>query len=60
MSNVANVSEMAQNAIKILEDDEVLLRFKKRAKEVAKKFDTKNIVPLYEAMYENALNGIML
>jgi len=51
---------MAQNAIKILEDDEVLLRFKKRAKEVAKKFDTKNIVPLYEAMYENALNGIML
>ena len=60
LSNVANVSEMAQNAIKILEDDEVLLRFKKRAKEVAKKFDTKNIVPLYEAMYENALNGIML
>ena len=58
LSDVGNVSEMAENAIHILSDEARLLEFKKNAKQTALKFDTKNIVPLYEELYEKALNGI--
>ena len=54
LSNVGDVSEMSNNALSILKNDETLSRFKNQAKEVALKFDTKNIVPLYESLYENA------
>ena len=56
LSNVGNVEEMAKNALFILKDKKRLAQFKNQAKESAFKFDTKNIVPLYEAVYENALN----
>jgi N-acetyl-alpha-D-glucosaminyl L-malate synthase BshA len=56
LSDVGNVEEMAKNALHILKDEKTLARFKKQAKESALKFDTENIVPLYEAVYENALN----
>jgi N-acetyl-alpha-D-glucosaminyl L-malate synthase BshA len=56
LSDVGNVDEMAKNALFILKDDKRLAQFKKQAKNSALKFDTKNIVPLYEAVYENALN----
>ena len=46
---------MAKNAIQILEDDEVLNTFKEKAFENAKRFDIKNILPIYEAVYERAL-----
>lgn len=60
LSDVGNVEEMAKNAIHILSDDERLSEFKKNAKDSAFKFDTKNIVPLYEELYEKALNGITI
>jgi N-acetyl-alpha-D-glucosaminyl L-malate synthase BshA len=56
LSNVGNVEEMAANAIKILQDDTVLNQFKKNALEVAKKFDIKNILPKYEALYQRAID----
>jgi len=56
LSDVGNTDEMAQNAIKILSDDSILEEFKKNALIVAKKFDIKNIVPLYEDLYQKALN----
>ena len=56
LSNVGNTNEMAQNAIKILKDYSILVEFKKNALDVAKKFDIKNIVPLYEDLYQKALN----
>ncbi|MNL55383.1 D-inositol-3-phosphate glycosyltransferase [compost metagenome] len=56
LSNVGNVEEMAANAIKILENDEVLNKFKENALEVAKKFDIKNILPIYEALYQKAID----
>ncbi|SHM37701.1 N-acetyl-alpha-D-glucosaminyl L-malate synthase BshA [Flavobacterium chilense] len=56
LSNVGNVDEMAANAIKILKDDETLKEFKKNALEVAKKFDIKNILPKYEALYQKAID----
>jgi N-acetyl-alpha-D-glucosaminyl L-malate synthase BshA len=56
LSDVGNVEEMAANAIKILEDDAVLSQFKANALEVAKKFDIKNILPKYEALYKKAID----
>ena len=55
LSDVGNIDEMAENALKILSDELVLCEFKKNALEVAKKFDIKNILPLYVAIYEKAL-----
>ena len=55
LSNVGNIDEMAENALKILESEETLSNFKKNALEVAKKFDIKNILPLYEKIYEQAI-----
>lgn len=56
LSDVGNVDEMAQNAIKILKDDAVLKEFKNNAFEVAKKFDIQNILPKYEALYQKAID----
>ena len=47
---------MAQNALKILKDDVVLNTFKENALSVAKNFDIKNILPLYEELYKKAIN----
>ena len=58
LSAVGAVDEMSDNAIAILKDPETLAKYKNQAKEEALKFDTKNIVPLYEAVYENALRVV--
>ncbi len=60
LSDVEDVEEMANNAISILESPEILLKFKRNAKETALKFDTINIVPLYEEVYEKALESISI
>ena len=52
MSNVGDVDDMAKNAIWILEDEKRLQEFRKNAFEQAKRFDIKNILPLYESFYE--------
>jgi len=57
LSDVGNVNEMSENAIKILSDDAVLARFKENAFENAQRFDIVNILPLYEAVYEKALQS---
>jgi N-acetyl-alpha-D-glucosaminyl L-malate synthase BshA len=56
LSDVGNVDEMAQNALKILENDKTLSEFKQRALSIAQQFDIKNILPMYEDLYEQALN----
>ena len=55
LSDVGNVDEMAKNALKILSNNETLATFKENALAVAKQFDIKNILPLYEELYANAL-----
>lgn len=55
LSNVGDVDSMAENAVKILSDDNILAQFKKNALETAKQFDIKNILPLYEKLYHQAL-----
>jgi N-acetyl-alpha-D-glucosaminyl L-malate synthase BshA len=56
MSNVGDVDDMAQHAIYILQDDERLLKFKHQALEHAKKFEIKNILPMYEKLYERVVS----
>ena len=55
LSEVGNVEEMANNAIAILEKEEVHAQFKKNALEHAKQFDIDQIVPQYEAYYEEVI-----
>ncbi|MCL9808784.1 N-acetyl-alpha-D-glucosaminyl L-malate synthase BshA [Flavobacterium luminosum] len=55
LSNVGDVDDMAENALKILRNEVVLNEFKHNALETAKKFLIDKIVPLYENVYEEAL-----
>ena len=56
LSHVGNIDEMAENALRILNNDSVLAEFKMNALSVAKQFDIKNILPLYEDLYQKAIN----
>ncbi len=54
LSNVSDVEDMIKNALLILSDEKTLETFKKNAYKASLKFDIQNIVPMYEAVYENA------
>jgi len=58
LSNIGDVDDMAENALKILESPEVHAEFKQNARKTAKNFETKNIVPLYEEVYNKALQSV--
>ena len=55
LAPVGHVKEMADFAIEILKDDEVLKGFKQRAYDQACRFDIEHIVPRYEELYERVL-----
>jgi N-acetyl-alpha-D-glucosaminyl L-malate synthase BshA len=55
LSDVGDVDNMAENALKILSDDKSLDGFRERALNVAQRFDIKNILPLYEELYHKAI-----
>jgi L-malate glycosyltransferase len=55
LSNVGNVDEMAENALKILSTDENLQRFRVNALNRAKDFTLEKILPIYETLYESVL-----
>lgn len=55
LSNVGEIEEMAANALKILSDDVTLQQFKHKALETAKQFDIRNILPMYEELYQKAI-----
>lgn len=52
LSNVGDIEDMIKNAVNIISDEDTLQTFKKNAKTTALKFDIKNILPLYEKLYE--------
>ena len=56
LSDVGDVKDMAENALKIISDVTILNEFKKRALIVANKFSIEKIVPLYESLYIKAIN----
>ena len=58
LSDVGQIDEMAENALRILKDDVTLNKFKENALKIAEKFDIKNIVPLYETLYLQAINSL--
>lgn len=55
MSNVGDVEDMANKAIQILENDEVLNRFKENAFARAQDFDLKKILPEYVNYYNKII-----
>ena len=57
LSDVGDVDSMAENALKILSDDATLAQFREKALSVAQQFDIKNILPLYEALYHEAIKN---
>ncbi|MCC6281386.1 MAG: N-acetyl-alpha-D-glucosaminyl L-malate synthase BshA [Saprospiraceae bacterium] len=55
MSDAGNVNEMARYAIELLQNEEMLARFRTNALAQARRFDIDNILPNYEAYYEEVL-----
>ena len=55
MSDVGDVVDMSQNAINILENEETMKRFREGAIQQANAFDIRNIIPLYEKLYDEVL-----
>ncbi|HEY1048077.1 MAG TPA: glycosyltransferase, partial [Bacteroidia bacterium] len=55
MSAVGDVEDMANNALKILSDDQVLKEFKKNSLKRAQEFHIDKILPMYESVYMNLL-----
>ena len=55
LSEVGDVNQMSENAIKLLSDNEKLEQFKENAFIHSQKFDLPNILPLYECLYEKLL-----
>jgi N-acetyl-alpha-D-glucosaminyl L-malate synthase BshA len=55
LSDVGNVDAMAQDAIRLLKNEEMLKQFRMHALEQAKRFDIQNILPQYEAYYQQVL-----
>ncbi|WP_111682739.1 N-acetyl-alpha-D-glucosaminyl L-malate synthase BshA [Winogradskyella tangerina] len=60
LSDVNAVRDMSANAIKILKDLDTLNTFKANAKAQSRNFDIHNIVPQYEAIYEETLNKFLV
>ena len=56
LSSVGNVEAMSANALSILSDYQKLTQFKQNAKKQASQFDILNIVPMYEKVYQQALD----
>ncbi len=57
LSNVGDCNDMAKNAIYILSDEKRLAEFKANALKQARKFDIHAILPLYEQLYTDILQG---
>ncbi len=55
LSDVGDIDDMVKNAVYILGDSKRLEEFKSNAKKEASKFDINQIVPQYEAIYQQTL-----
>jgi N-acetyl-alpha-D-glucosaminyl L-malate synthase bshA len=52
---IGDVQTMAEKAIYILSDKDRLAQFKQNARKVSARFDEEKIIPMYEALYYNAI-----
>jgi L-malate glycosyltransferase len=55
LSNVGDVAKMANDALRILQNENTLARFRENALAQAKRFDLENILPQYESYYERVI-----
>ncbi len=55
LSNIGDVEDMADKALRILRNENVLRQFRANALAQARRFDIKHILPKYEAYYEEVL-----
>lgn len=55
LSNIGDIDDMVEKSLKILSSEETLASFKERALQHSKTFGVDRIVPLYESIYEKAL-----
>lgn len=60
VSNVGDVDDMANNAIKLLSDPALLEQFKINAFEQAKKFDITHVLPMYEKLYKEVISKTLV
>lgn len=60
LSDVGDVEDMTKNALHILSDESRLQTFKNNARKESLKYDLHNIVPQYEAIYQDTLAKCML
>jgi len=60
LSNVGDVDDMTKNALYILSDKTRLKMFKANARKQALNFDLHNIVPQYEAIYQDTLSKCLV
>ncbi|RQP13957.1 MAG: N-acetyl-alpha-D-glucosaminyl L-malate synthase BshA [Chryseobacterium sp.] len=56
ITEIGDTEAMVTYARQLCEDDILLSQMKENAKEVAQRFDIKNIIPLYEAVYREAID----
>jgi len=59
LSNVGDVDDMANNAIKLLSNEKILQEFRNKAHARAKKFDISVVLPLYEKLYDKVVKKEM-
>jgi N-acetyl-alpha-D-glucosaminyl L-malate synthase BshA len=57
LSDLGDVQDMADNAVSILENDEILETFKENAREHTTKFSLENILPVYVSIYKSCYNN---
>jgi N-acetyl-alpha-D-glucosaminyl L-malate synthase BshA len=57
LSDVGDIEDMANNALKILSDPKTHEKFKNNARQISEKFQIKHIIKLYEQLYEKMLVG---
>lgn len=58
LSEVGDVNKMAKDTITLLKDPDLLERFKMNALDHAKSFSLKNVLPQYNAIYQNLCRTI--
>jgi N-acetyl-alpha-D-glucosaminyl L-malate synthase BshA len=56
MGNVGDVTTMSEKSLEILRDETRLQQFKDAAAKHAHQFDIKNIIPIYEKLYDSMLS----
>jgi len=56
LSPVGDVDSMAEHALRLLQNEELLASMRKGSLEQAQRFHIDNIIPQYEALYEEVMN----